>query len=93
MPDQTPRPSSASVNPADVDRFNRLGDLWWDTKGKMGILHEINPIRVDYVRDLAAALSCIATVFRRSRSKGCASPTSAAAAAFWPNRWPNSAPM
>ena len=53
MPDQTPRPSSASVNPADVDRFNRLGDLWWDAKGKMGILHEINPIRVDYVRDLA----------------------------------------
>jgi 2-polyprenyl-6-hydroxyphenyl methylase/3-demethylubiquinone-9 3-methyltransferase len=53
VPDQTPRPSSASVNPADVDRFNRLGDLWWDAKGKMGILHEINPIRVDYVRDLA----------------------------------------
>jgi len=53
VPDQSPRPSSASVNPADVDRFNRLGDLWWDAKGKMGILHEINPIRVDYVRDLA----------------------------------------
>ena len=53
MPEQTPRPSSASVNPADVDRFNRLGDLWWDATGKMGILHEINPIRVDYVRDLA----------------------------------------
>jgi len=53
VPEQTPRPSSASVNPADVDRFNRLGDLWWDATGKMGILHEINPIRVDYVRDLA----------------------------------------
>ena len=53
MPDKTPRPASASVDPADVDRFNRLGDLWWDENGKMGILHEINPIRVDYVRDLA----------------------------------------
>ncbi len=51
MSDQSPRPSSASVNPADVERFNRLGDLWWDKKGKMGILHDINPIRVDYVRD------------------------------------------
>lgn len=47
------RPRSASVDPADVERFNRLGDLWWDKKGKMGILHEINPIRVNYVRDLA----------------------------------------
>jgi 2-polyprenyl-6-hydroxyphenyl methylase/3-demethylubiquinone-9 3-methyltransferase len=44
---------SASVNPADVDRFNRLGDLWWDKHGKMGILHSINPVRVAYVRDLA----------------------------------------
>jgi len=48
-----PHPHSASVNPEDVERFNRLGDLWWDKKGKMGILHEINPIRVAYVRDLA----------------------------------------
>jgi len=53
VPQQSSRPSSASVNPADVERFNRLGDLWWDVKGKMGILHRINPIRVDYVRDLA----------------------------------------
>ncbi len=44
-------PHSASVNPEDVARFNRLGELWWDKKGKMGILHEINPIRVTYVRD------------------------------------------
>jgi len=44
-------PHSASVNPEDVARFNRLGELWWDKKGKMGILHEINPIRVTYIRD------------------------------------------
>lgn len=44
-------PHAASVNPEDVARFNRLGELWWDKKGKMGILHEINPIRVTYIRD------------------------------------------
>jgi 2-polyprenyl-6-hydroxyphenyl methylase/3-demethylubiquinone-9 3-methyltransferase len=49
----SPSPHSASVDPADVARFNRLGELWWDKTGKMGILHEINPIRVDYVRGLA----------------------------------------
>lgn len=52
VPQEFPLPASASVDPADVDRFNRLGDLWWDPKGKMGILHEINPIRVDYVQGL-----------------------------------------
>ncbi|MEF3367644.1 bifunctional 2-polyprenyl-6-hydroxyphenol methylase/3-demethylubiquinol 3-O-methyltransferase UbiG [Methylocystis sp. 9N] len=46
-----PPPHSASVNPEDVARFNRLGDLWWDKTGKMGILHEVNPIRVAYIRD------------------------------------------
>jgi len=42
--------TSPSVDPADVARFNRLGDLWWDAHGKMGVLHEINPIRVDYIK-------------------------------------------
>lgn len=48
---EQPHPHSASVNPEDVARFNRLGELWWDKKGKMGILHDINPIRVAYIRD------------------------------------------
>ncbi|MFM8646774.1 MAG: bifunctional 2-polyprenyl-6-hydroxyphenol methylase/3-demethylubiquinol 3-O-methyltransferase UbiG [Methylocystis sp.] len=52
MPSQTP-PQASSINPEDVARFNRLGDLWWDKTGKMGILHEINPIRVDYITDHA----------------------------------------
>jgi 2-polyprenyl-6-hydroxyphenyl methylase/3-demethylubiquinone-9 3-methyltransferase len=51
VPQDRHRPHSASVDPADVDRFDRLGELWWDKSGKMGILHEINPIRVDYITD------------------------------------------
>jgi len=50
---EQPHPHSASVDPEDVERFNRLGELWWDKKGKMGILHDINPIRVKYVVDHA----------------------------------------
>ncbi|MBY6241242.1 bifunctional 2-polyprenyl-6-hydroxyphenol methylase/3-demethylubiquinol 3-O-methyltransferase UbiG [Methylosinus sp. Sm6] len=53
MPQDKSRPHSASVDPADVARFDRLGELWWDASGKMGILHEINPIRVDYICDHA----------------------------------------
>ncbi len=50
LPQQS-APHSASVDPEDVARFNRLAELWWDKNGKMGILHEINPIRVAYIRD------------------------------------------
>lgn len=53
MPQDHSRPHSASVDREDVDRFDRLGELWWDASGKMGILHDINPIRVDYIRDHA----------------------------------------
>jgi 2-polyprenyl-6-hydroxyphenyl methylase/3-demethylubiquinone-9 3-methyltransferase len=52
VPQHHDRPHSASVDPQDVDRFDRLGELWWDASGKMGILHEINPVRVHYIRDL-----------------------------------------
>jgi 2-polyprenyl-6-hydroxyphenyl methylase/3-demethylubiquinone-9 3-methyltransferase len=53
VPQEQSRPHSSSVDPADVARFDRLGELWWDASGKMGILHEINPIRVDYICDHA----------------------------------------
>lgn len=51
MTAQSTAPHSASVDPEDVARFNRLGELWWDKSGKMGILHDINPIRVTYICD------------------------------------------
>jgi 2-polyprenyl-6-hydroxyphenyl methylase / 3-demethylubiquinone-9 3-methyltransferase len=50
MSQHPPHAASPSVDPEDVARFDRLGDLWWDAHGKMGILHEINPIRVDYIK-------------------------------------------
>lgn len=44
-----------SVDPADVARFDRLGEAWWDERGPMGKLHEINPVRLRYLTDLVAA--------------------------------------
>ncbi|MFO1117997.1 MAG: bifunctional 2-polyprenyl-6-hydroxyphenol methylase/3-demethylubiquinol 3-O-methyltransferase UbiG [Beijerinckiaceae bacterium] len=45
-------PHSASVDPADVARFNALGQQWWDLWGPMRALHKLNPTRVDYIRDI-----------------------------------------
>jgi 2-polyprenyl-6-hydroxyphenyl methylase / 3-demethylubiquinone-9 3-methyltransferase len=44
--------SDATVDPDEVDRFGRLGAEWWDPTGSMRALHQLNPVRVAYVREL-----------------------------------------
>ena len=61
MPHNSPRPSSASVNPADVDRFNRLGDLWWDTKGPWGFCTR-STRSASNMSAISRCATCIATV-------------------------------
>jgi len=46
--------ASASVDPADVARFEALGDEWWDPAGSMRALHQINPLRIAWLRDVIA---------------------------------------
>src|SRR5205809_5476365 len=45
--------SSSTVDPAEVAKFSKLSDEWWDPKGKMAPLHKINPLRLTYIRDAA----------------------------------------
>jgi 2-polyprenyl-6-hydroxyphenyl methylase/3-demethylubiquinone-9 3-methyltransferase len=45
--------SSSSVDAAEIAKFSRLSDEWWDPKGKMAPLHKINPLRLSYIRDAA----------------------------------------
>ena len=45
--------SSSSVDPAEVARFSKLSETWWDPNGKMKPLHRINPLRLAYIRDAA----------------------------------------
>lgn len=40
-----------TIDEADLARYDRLGDEWWDPKGPMGQLHKFNPVRVGYVSD------------------------------------------
>ena len=47
--------ASPSVDTADVARFERLGDEWWNPRGPMQALHKINPVRVGYLRDAMTA--------------------------------------
>jgi 2-polyprenyl-6-hydroxyphenyl methylase / 3-demethylubiquinone-9 3-methyltransferase len=60
--------SGSSVDPAEVAKFSKLSDEWWDPRGKMAPLHKINPLRLSYIRDAACrkfernvrSLSCLA---------------------------------
>lgn len=48
-------PTTGTVDPAEVERFSRIADEWWDPKGKFAPLHQLNPVRIGYIRDRAAA--------------------------------------
>jgi len=52
QPGGTPYGRADRVDNADVARYDRLGDGWWDPKGDMAPLHRLNPTRVRYLRDL-----------------------------------------
>lgn len=41
---------SANVDPAEIAKFDGLAARWWDPTGDFRPLHEINPLRLDYIR-------------------------------------------
>jgi 2-polyprenyl-6-hydroxyphenyl methylase/3-demethylubiquinone-9 3-methyltransferase len=47
------RGASSTVDEEEVARFARLADTWWDPRGKMGVLHKFNPVRLAFIRDAA----------------------------------------
>jgi 2-polyprenyl-6-hydroxyphenyl methylase / 3-demethylubiquinone-9 3-methyltransferase len=45
---------SPTVDPSEVERFSALAATWWDPRGKMGMLHRFNPVRLGFIRDTAS---------------------------------------
>ena len=39
-----------NVDPAEVAKFDALAARWWDPDGEFRPLHEINPLRLDWIR-------------------------------------------
>jgi len=48
-------PTDGTVDPAEIERFSRIADEWWDPNGKFAPLHRLNPVRIAYIRDRVAA--------------------------------------
>ena len=42
--------ATENVDPAEVAKFNALASRWWDAEGEFRPLHQINPLRLDWIR-------------------------------------------
>ena len=49
----SPPAAAPTIDAAELERFSRLADEWWNPRGKMAPLHKFNPVRLAYVRDAA----------------------------------------
>ncbi|KAI0258711.1 3-demethylubiquinone-9 3-methyltransferase [Gloeopeniophorella convolvens] len=47
---QASAPDVSTVNDAEIAHFSRLSALWWDERGEFGLLHKMNPHRMDFIR-------------------------------------------
>ncbi len=44
-----------TIDPAEVEKFSKIADEWWDPFGKFKPLHKFNPARLAYIRDALCA--------------------------------------
>lgn len=42
----------STLDPAEIEKFSRLAAEWWNPNGPFGALHRLNPVRLQYIRDL-----------------------------------------
>lgn len=44
--------SNSTASADEIARFTAMAEAWWDANGKFKPLHQINPVRIGYIRDL-----------------------------------------
>lgn len=44
----------ANVDPAEIEKFSSLAHRWWDPEGEFRPLHDINPLRLEWIARHAA---------------------------------------
>ena len=69
-----PAASQSSVNSDEIALFSRLSSQWWDERGEFQMLHKMNPVRVQFIREkLVCATPCLAVypLTSEARSSRC----------------------
>lgn len=41
----------STVDPAEIEKFRRMAEEWWDPRGKFRPLHRFNPVRLQFLKD------------------------------------------
>ncbi len=44
---------TANVDPAELSKFSALAHRWWDLDGEFAPLHQINPLRLDWIDSIS----------------------------------------
>ncbi|MFN0190642.1 MAG: bifunctional 2-polyprenyl-6-hydroxyphenol methylase/3-demethylubiquinol 3-O-methyltransferase UbiG, partial [Aestuariivirga sp.] len=47
--------AALSIDPAEVEKFSKMAAEWWNPKGKFGVLHKFNPVRLTYIKEHVTA--------------------------------------
>ena len=50
-----------NVDPAELAKFSELAHRWWDPESEFRPLHQINPLRLDWIKSLA--IRCMLIIF------------------------------
>lgn len=45
--------TASNVDPSEIQKFSDLAHRWWDPSSEFKPLHEINPLRLDWINNLA----------------------------------------
>jgi len=44
----------STINKDEINKFSKIADEWWDINGKFKPLHLFNPMRIEYILDIAS---------------------------------------
>jgi 2-polyprenyl-6-hydroxyphenyl methylase/3-demethylubiquinone-9 3-methyltransferase len=47
--------TARSLDPAEVEKFSKIAAEWWNPKGKFGVLHVFNPVRLAWIKEQVCA--------------------------------------
>lgn len=50
-------PPNANADPLELAKFEQVASRWWDPEGEFKPLHEINPLRLEYVEECLGGLA------------------------------------
>jgi 2-polyprenyl-6-hydroxyphenyl methylase/3-demethylubiquinone-9 3-methyltransferase len=49
--------SHVNVDPIEIEKFQSIASRWWDPQSEFKPLHDINPLRADYIEDRCGGLA------------------------------------